>query len=257
MLALFIMTMTRIQYFNMDCFAEPDKHAQLLAMDAGMVTFFLRSVTSPALVCFLVVACIFLRKINRRGVLNKNKQVAMAVGMKKIVSLSIDVYNPDIYGYAWLLCGSCFVALTGLVVTFETHRFAYHRTFRYKESLFGISIATIFFLWPWESIQSFVLLGLVLATWSISVVVQYFVDDYFDRAWHRLPRTQTKSTASGLRRVPTALDLADKKYRQVVTSIRSLLPLRKMSAPAGVESPTDIESSRESSNPTFQATSGA
>jgi len=251
--ALFIMTLCRIQYFNMDCFASPDKHAQLLAIDAGMMTFFLRSVTSPAL-------------------------VAMAVGMKRMVTLATDVFVPEIQPFAWLTCGACVVALSALVFTFETHRFAYHRQFRLREASLGVSIALCFLLWPWISQPAFVILGLVMATFAVSVVVQYFVDDYvrapsraralthihahekFDRSWHRLPRAMTRSTASGLRSRPTAVDLMDNSYRRLLKSIRDLRARRASSAelprehaPPPLEITVTALSARErsSSNPLY------
>ena len=58
----------------------------------------------------------------------------------------------------------------------------------------------------------------------------------FDRSWHRLPRAMTRSTASGLRSRPTAVDLMDNSYRRLLKSIRDLgaRARRSSSVEAGV-----------------------
>ncbi len=74
------MTAVRIALYSMDCFAEPQKHAQLLSLDAGLAAYFIRSLAAPAL-------------------------VALGVSIKKMVSVTHEYFDDHDVKYYFLLCG--------------------------------------------------------------------------------------------------------------------------------------------------------
>lgn len=154
-LALLLMNPVRIAMFSMDCFVDPLKHAQLLALDVGLAAYFVRSLAAPAL-------------------------VALGVALKKMVAISSDQFDlNENRPFYWLLCGASTISLFGLIVTYELHRFAYHRNWRRGQFLFMCLLSLVFLCFPFIPAPSWVIVSLNLIVWLIASAMHFLMDDYF------------------------------------------------------------------------------
>jgi len=153
-LGLFLVTLARIAVWSMDCFTDPSKHAQLLSLDAGLAAYFIRSVSAPAL-------------------------VGMGVALKKMINVTSDSFLEKNVPFYWLLCGASTISLFTLVVTYELHRFSFHRKVRTKEFAIMIFISSFFCYWAPVPAPTWVIVALSLFTWLLAVIIHFFLDDYF------------------------------------------------------------------------------
>ncbi len=107
---------------------------------------------------------------------------------------------------------ACTISCFTFIVTYDLHRFAYHRRWRYREFTIMIFLSSWFVLYALIPAPTYVILALVLFTWLIVIFVHFLLDDYFllkERA-----KNKNEDTSRSLKRNGSEKSYATAKSRR-------------------------------------------